>query len=142
MQKSIYLSHNKCSECGKAKAWVCINVRQLSLSGISSVCFFFLLSCSFKFNREPQYLPSFSNYCSLDKALHSAGFDSGFIILGTNLTNPLNMLLPVLQRVSKEVVICIYVRMLLCFLLNFSLSNSLKQHCLNVWSVKARQLPY
>ncbi|NWV71934.1 LMBD1 protein, partial [Malurus elegans] len=36
---------------------------------------------------------------NLDKALHSAGFDSGFIILGTNLTNPLNMLLPVLQRV-------------------------------------------
>ncbi|NXD69946.1 LMBD1 protein, partial [Eolophus roseicapillus] len=41
----------------------------------------------------------FLNYCSLDKALHSAGFDSGFIILGTNLTNPLNMLLPVLQTV-------------------------------------------
>ncbi|NWQ69860.1 LMBD1 protein, partial [Neopipo cinnamomea] len=36
---------------------------------------------------------------NLDKALHSAGFDSGFIILGTNLTNPLNMLLSVLQRV-------------------------------------------
>ncbi|NXK31099.1 LMBD1 protein, partial [Piprites chloris] len=36
---------------------------------------------------------------NLDKALHSAGFNSGFIILGTNLTNPLNMLLPVLQRV-------------------------------------------
>ncbi|NXL62353.1 LMBD1 protein, partial [Chordeiles acutipennis] len=36
---------------------------------------------------------------NLDKALHSAGFDSGFIILGTNLTNPLNMLLPVLQTV-------------------------------------------
>ncbi|NXH60863.1 LMBD1 protein, partial [Rhabdornis inornatus] len=36
---------------------------------------------------------------NLDKALHSAGFDSGFIILGTNLSNPLNMLLPVLQRV-------------------------------------------
>ncbi|NXA92325.1 LMBD1 protein, partial [Melanocharis versteri] len=36
---------------------------------------------------------------NLDKALHSAGFDSGFIVLGTNLTNPLNMLLPVLQRV-------------------------------------------
>ncbi|NWS95609.1 LMBD1 protein, partial [Mionectes macconnelli] len=36
---------------------------------------------------------------NLDKALHSAGFDSGFIILGTNLTNPLNMLLPILQRV-------------------------------------------
>ncbi|RMC13398.1 hypothetical protein DUI87_10934 [Hirundo rustica rustica] len=36
---------------------------------------------------------------NLDKALHSAGFDSGFIILGTNLTNPLNMLLPLLQRV-------------------------------------------
>ncbi|KFP28906.1 putative lysosomal cobalamin transporter, partial [Colius striatus] len=36
---------------------------------------------------------------NLDKALHSAGFNSGFIILGTNLTNPLNMLLPVLQTV-------------------------------------------
>uniref|UniRef100_A0A8D0C9Y0 Lysosomal cobalamin transport escort protein LMBD1 n=1 Tax=Salvator merianae TaxID=96440 RepID=A0A8D0C9Y0_SALMN len=36
---------------------------------------------------------------NLDKALHSAGIDSGFIILGTNLTNPLNMLLPVLQTV-------------------------------------------
>ncbi|NXX59010.1 LMBD1 protein, partial [Scopus umbretta] len=36
---------------------------------------------------------------NLDKALHSAGFDTGFIILGTNLTNPLNMLLPVLQTV-------------------------------------------
>ncbi|XP_074847190.1 lysosomal cobalamin transport escort protein LMBD1 isoform X2 [Carettochelys insculpta] len=34
---------------------------------------------------------------NLDKALHSAGINSGFIILGTNLTNPLNMLLPVLQ---------------------------------------------
>uniref|UniRef100_A0A452I5M1 Lysosomal cobalamin transport escort protein LMBD1 n=1 Tax=Gopherus agassizii TaxID=38772 RepID=A0A452I5M1_9SAUR len=41
----------------------------------------------------------FPNYCSLDKALHSAGINSGFIILGTNLTNPLNMLLPVLQTV-------------------------------------------
>ncbi|XP_061479056.1 lysosomal cobalamin transport escort protein LMBD1 isoform X3 [Rhineura floridana] len=36
---------------------------------------------------------------NLDKALHSAGIDTGFIILGTNLTNPLNMLLPVLQTV-------------------------------------------
>ncbi|NWW89042.1 LMBD1 protein, partial [Rhynochetos jubatus] len=36
---------------------------------------------------------------NLDKALHSAGFNSGFIILGTNLTNPLNMLLPFLQTV-------------------------------------------
>ncbi|XP_074847191.1 lysosomal cobalamin transport escort protein LMBD1 isoform X3 [Carettochelys insculpta] len=36
---------------------------------------------------------------NLDKALHSAGINSGFIILGTNLTNPLNMLLPVLQTV-------------------------------------------
>ncbi|XP_042310885.1 lysosomal cobalamin transport escort protein LMBD1 isoform X1 [Sceloporus undulatus] len=36
---------------------------------------------------------------NLDKALHSAGIDSGFVILGTNLTNPLNMLLPVLQTV-------------------------------------------
>lgn len=36
---------------------------------------------------------------NLDKALHSAGIDSGFIILGTNLTNPLNMLLPILQTV-------------------------------------------
>uniref|UniRef100_A0A8C3LQR8 Lysosomal cobalamin transport escort protein LMBD1 n=1 Tax=Chrysolophus pictus TaxID=9089 RepID=A0A8C3LQR8_CHRPC len=43
--------------------------------------------------------PIFFYFCSLDKALHSAGFDSGFIILGTNLTNPLNMLLPVLQTV-------------------------------------------
>uniref|UniRef100_F7FD35 Lysosomal cobalamin transport escort protein LMBD1 n=1 Tax=Monodelphis domestica TaxID=13616 RepID=F7FD35_MONDO len=36
---------------------------------------------------------------NLDKALHSAGIDSGFIIFGTNLTNPLNMLLPLLQTV-------------------------------------------
>ncbi|XP_074093399.1 lysosomal cobalamin transport escort protein LMBD1 isoform X2 [Macrotis lagotis] len=36
---------------------------------------------------------------NLDKALHSAGIDSGFIIFGTNLTNPLNMLLPILQTV-------------------------------------------
>lgn len=80
--------------------------------GLVQFVFFFLLSCPFKIKDkalgEPQYLPSFSNYCSLDKALHSAGFDSGFIILGTNLTNPLNMLLPVLQRVSKEVVMYIY----------------------------------
>ncbi|XP_077668797.1 lysosomal cobalamin transport escort protein LMBD1 isoform X3 [Eretmochelys imbricata] len=38
---------------------------------------------------------------NLDKALHSAGINSGFIILGTNLTNPLNMLLPVLQTLYK-----------------------------------------
>uniref|UniRef100_A0A2K6EW56 LMBR1 domain containing 1 n=1 Tax=Propithecus coquereli TaxID=379532 RepID=A0A2K6EW56_PROCO len=38
---------------------------------------------------------------NLDKALHSAGIDSGFIIFGTNLSNPLNMLLPLLQTVSK-----------------------------------------
>lgn len=37
---------------------------------------------------------------SLDKALHSAGISSGFIIFGTNLTNPLNELLLVLQPVS------------------------------------------
>uniref|UniRef100_A0A8I3N378 Lysosomal cobalamin transport escort protein LMBD1 n=1 Tax=Canis lupus familiaris TaxID=9615 RepID=A0A8I3N378_CANLF len=36
---------------------------------------------------------------NLDKALHSAGIDSGFIIFGANLSNPLNMLLPVLQTV-------------------------------------------
>ncbi|XP_069091824.1 lysosomal cobalamin transport escort protein LMBD1 [Pleurodeles waltl] len=36
---------------------------------------------------------------NLDKALHSSGINSGFLILGTNLTNPLNMLLPVLQTV-------------------------------------------
>ncbi|XP_069462303.1 lysosomal cobalamin transport escort protein LMBD1 isoform X2 [Ambystoma mexicanum] len=36
---------------------------------------------------------------NLDKALHSSGISSGFLILGTNLTNPLNMLLPVLQTV-------------------------------------------
>ncbi|XP_018416385.1 PREDICTED: probable lysosomal cobalamin transporter [Nanorana parkeri] len=36
---------------------------------------------------------------NLDKALHSAGIKSGFIIFGTNITNPLNLLLPVLQRV-------------------------------------------
>lgn len=42
---------------------------------------------------------------SLDKALHSAGIDSGFIIFGANLSNPLNMLLPLLQTVSKKSVI-------------------------------------
>ncbi|KAM6460034.1 lysosomal cobalamin transport escort protein LMBD1 isoform 1-T1 [Liasis olivaceus] len=36
---------------------------------------------------------------NLDKALHSTGIGSGFIILKTNLTNPLNMLLPILQTV-------------------------------------------
>ncbi|XP_043919828.1 lysosomal cobalamin transport escort protein LMBD1 [Protopterus annectens] len=36
---------------------------------------------------------------NLDKALHSAGFNSGFMIFGTNLTNPLNMLLLDLQIV-------------------------------------------
>nr|KAF6462156.1 LMBR1 domain containing 1 [Molossus molossus] len=36
---------------------------------------------------------------NLDKALHSAGVDSGFIIFGANLSNPLNMLLPLLQTV-------------------------------------------
>ena len=38
----------------------------------------------------------------MDKALHSAGIDSGFIIFGANLSNPLNMLLPLLQTVSKK----------------------------------------
>uniref|UniRef100_A0A8D3DPR3 Lysosomal cobalamin transport escort protein LMBD1 n=1 Tax=Scophthalmus maximus TaxID=52904 RepID=A0A8D3DPR3_SCOMX len=42
----------------------------------------------------------FSPMCfSLDKALHSAGIRSGFIIFGTNLTNPLNELLLALQPV-------------------------------------------
>uniref|UniRef100_H3A135 Lysosomal cobalamin transport escort protein LMBD1 n=1 Tax=Latimeria chalumnae TaxID=7897 RepID=H3A135_LATCH len=36
---------------------------------------------------------------NLDKALHSAGINSGFIIFGTNLTNPLNELLLALQVV-------------------------------------------
>ncbi|KAF6114416.1 LMBR1 domain containing 1 [Phyllostomus discolor] len=36
---------------------------------------------------------------NLDKALHSAGIDSGFVIFGANLSNPLNMLLPLLQTV-------------------------------------------
>uniref|UniRef100_A0A8D3DG03 Lysosomal cobalamin transport escort protein LMBD1 n=1 Tax=Scophthalmus maximus TaxID=52904 RepID=A0A8D3DG03_SCOMX len=36
---------------------------------------------------------------NLDKALHSAGIRSGFIIFGTNLTNPLNELLLALQPV-------------------------------------------
>ncbi|XP_062320462.1 lysosomal cobalamin transport escort protein LMBD1 [Osmerus eperlanus] len=36
---------------------------------------------------------------NLDKALHSAGISSGFIVFGTNLTNPLNELLLVLQPV-------------------------------------------
>ncbi|KAJ4948359.1 hypothetical protein JOQ06_019894, partial [Pogonophryne albipinna] len=36
---------------------------------------------------------------NLDKALHSAGISSGFIIFGTNITNPLNELLLVLQPV-------------------------------------------
>uniref|UniRef100_A0A8C9YT93 Lysosomal cobalamin transport escort protein LMBD1 n=1 Tax=Sander lucioperca TaxID=283035 RepID=A0A8C9YT93_SANLU len=35
----------------------------------------------------------------LDKALHSAGISSGFIVFGTNLTNPLNELLLALQPV-------------------------------------------
>lgn len=43
---------------------------------------------------------SFLLSLSLDKALHSAGISSGFIIFGTNLTNPLNELLLVLQPVS------------------------------------------
>ncbi|KAG9493753.1 hypothetical protein GDO78_001562 [Eleutherodactylus coqui] len=36
---------------------------------------------------------------NLDKALHSAGIDTGFVLFGTNITNPLNILLPILQRV-------------------------------------------
>ncbi|XP_072293044.1 lysosomal cobalamin transport escort protein LMBD1 [Eucyclogobius newberryi] len=36
---------------------------------------------------------------NLDKALHSAGITSGFVVFGTNLTNPLNELLLVLQPV-------------------------------------------
>ncbi|KAK7902154.1 hypothetical protein WMY93_018923 [Mugilogobius chulae] len=36
---------------------------------------------------------------NLDKALHSAGISSGFVVFGTNLTNPLNELLLVLQPV-------------------------------------------
>ncbi|KPP80286.1 hypothetical protein Z043_100070, partial [Scleropages formosus] len=36
---------------------------------------------------------------NLDKALHSTGINSGFIILGTNLTNPVNELLLALQPV-------------------------------------------
>ncbi|XP_067840137.1 lysosomal cobalamin transport escort protein LMBD1 [Heptranchias perlo] len=36
---------------------------------------------------------------NLDKALHSVGFDSGFIIFETNLANPLNEFLLVLQTV-------------------------------------------
>uniref|UniRef100_A0A6Q2Z0S7 Lysosomal cobalamin transport escort protein LMBD1 n=1 Tax=Esox lucius TaxID=8010 RepID=A0A6Q2Z0S7_ESOLU len=35
----------------------------------------------------------------LDKALHSAGISSGFMVFGTNLTNPLNELLLTLQPV-------------------------------------------
>ncbi|XP_069582759.1 lysosomal cobalamin transport escort protein LMBD1 [Ranitomeya imitator] len=36
---------------------------------------------------------------NLDKALHSAGIDTGFVLFGTNITNPLNIILPILQRV-------------------------------------------
>ncbi|KAG7462788.1 hypothetical protein MATL_G00188470 [Megalops atlanticus] len=36
---------------------------------------------------------------NLDKALHSAGINSGFVVFGTNLTNPLNELLLALQPV-------------------------------------------
>uniref|UniRef100_A0AAY5ELA8 Lysosomal cobalamin transport escort protein LMBD1 n=1 Tax=Electrophorus electricus TaxID=8005 RepID=A0AAY5ELA8_ELEEL len=36
---------------------------------------------------------------NLDKALHSAGINTGFVIFGTNLTNPLNELLLALQPV-------------------------------------------
>uniref|UniRef100_A0A673ZV60 Lysosomal cobalamin transport escort protein LMBD1 n=1 Tax=Salmo trutta TaxID=8032 RepID=A0A673ZV60_SALTR len=36
---------------------------------------------------------------NLDKALHSAGITSGFMVFGTNLTNPLNELLLTLQPV-------------------------------------------
>uniref|UniRef100_A0A3Q2T068 Lysosomal cobalamin transport escort protein LMBD1 n=1 Tax=Fundulus heteroclitus TaxID=8078 RepID=A0A3Q2T068_FUNHE len=38
---------------------------------------------------------------NLDKALHSAGISYGFIIFGTNLTNPLNELLLALQPLYK-----------------------------------------
>ena len=44
---------------------------------------------------------------SLDKALHSAGFSSGFVVFGTNLTNPLNELLLALQPVSTELWCCV-----------------------------------
>ncbi|XP_035256651.1 lysosomal cobalamin transport escort protein LMBD1 [Anguilla anguilla] len=36
---------------------------------------------------------------NLDKALHSAGINSGFVVFGTNITNPLNELLLALQPV-------------------------------------------
>uniref|UniRef100_A0A8C5WC91 Lysosomal cobalamin transport escort protein LMBD1 n=1 Tax=Leptobrachium leishanense TaxID=445787 RepID=A0A8C5WC91_9ANUR len=36
---------------------------------------------------------------NLDKALHSAGIISGFVLFGSNITNPLNILLPILQTV-------------------------------------------
>uniref|UniRef100_A0A3Q2EH28 Lysosomal cobalamin transport escort protein LMBD1 n=1 Tax=Cyprinodon variegatus TaxID=28743 RepID=A0A3Q2EH28_CYPVA len=42
-----------------------------------------------------------SLFISLDKALHSAGISYGFIIFGTNLTNPLNELLLALQPLYK-----------------------------------------
>uniref|UniRef100_A0AAR2J4I5 Lysosomal cobalamin transport escort protein LMBD1 n=1 Tax=Pygocentrus nattereri TaxID=42514 RepID=A0AAR2J4I5_PYGNA len=55
---------------------------------------------------SPSFLKGFMNnltfclsLCSLDKALHSAGISTGFIIFGTNLTNPLNELLLALQPV-------------------------------------------
>ncbi|XP_055757699.1 lysosomal cobalamin transport escort protein LMBD1 isoform X1 [Salvelinus fontinalis] len=38
---------------------------------------------------------------NLDKALHSAGISSGFMVFGTNLTNPLNELLLTLQPLYK-----------------------------------------
>lgn len=64
---------------------------------------------------------------SLDKALHSAGIDSGFIIFGTNLSNPLNMLLPLLQTVSKKSVVLYSNRY------SHTLSNYYVEKPVNTW---------
>ena len=61
---------------------------------------------------------------SLDKALHSAGVSCGFVIFGTNLTNPLNELLLALQPVGLVenwgVCVCTCLRQIACLCVRVS----------------------
>lgn len=99
--KEINIVCHRMSAVSFIEQWVYISMEQLLMSRLSSAFFWAaILNLRQLLDNLSAYL-IFLNFCSLDKALHSAGFDSGFIILGTNLTNPLNMLLPVLQTVSK-----------------------------------------
>lgn len=66
--------------------------------------------------------------CSLDQALHSAGISTGFIIFGTNLTNPLNELLLALQPVKKTLFIILFMRIYSHLVLLLDLNTNLFTH--------------